>query len=212
MPSSQESKIPRREMLARTVPLLVSGPIALADSPHMLGRCVIAQAGRRVDAVNSAIARFPSANVPVVRERIKNELLQEKPLALVSSAACGTDLLALDLAGDLKIERFVLLPSKPEVFRASSVTDRPGDWGSLFDRIIKEAHVAVFTLPEGQAGYLETNIRLLDKAQALAQKNKVPAKAMVVWDQKSRGPDDVTGHFLAQARQRRWPIVEISTL
>lgn len=110
----------------RTIPLLLSDPIALADSPHKLGRCVIAQAGRRVDAANSTTARFPAANVSAVRERIKTKLLQEKPLALVSSAACGTDLLALDLAGELSIERYVLLPAKPEVFRSSSVTDRLG--------------------------------------------------------------------------------------
>ena len=70
----------------------------------------------------------------------------------------------------------------------------------------------MLTLPEGQAGYLETNLRLLDKAQALAGKHQATAKALVVWDQKSQGAEDVTGHFLAQVQQRHWPVMEISTL
>jgi hypothetical protein len=189
------------------------GQMVLADSTQITaGQPIIAQAGRRVDEVNSETARFPSTNVRIVRERIKASFVKEKPLALVSSAACGTDLLALDIAGELGIERFVLLPTAPEVFRASSVTDRPGDWGLLFDRVIRGAHVEVLTLPEGQAGYLETNVRLLDRTQALATKCRATAEAMVVWDQKSRGTDDMTGHFLAQARQRNLPVIEISTL
>jgi hypothetical protein len=35
---------------------------------------------------------------------------------------------------------------------------------------------------------------------------------LVIWNKKSRGPDDVTGHFLEQARLRKMTVVEISTL
>ena len=121
-------------------------------------KSVIVQAGRRVDAPNAETARFPSTNVNVVKERIKSRFVEYNPVALVTSAACGTDLLALDIAEQTKAERFVLLPSSPAVFRSSSVTDRPGNWGELYDRILKKAHVEVLTLPEGQEGYLETKI------------------------------------------------------
>jgi len=173
---------------------------------------VLVQAGRRVDAPDAAAVRFPSSNVDVVRQRIRKCFGESKPDFLVTAAACGTDLLALEVAGQLSIKRVVLLPSEPAVFRGSSVVDRPGDWGEMFDRLVQEVKVEVLNVPEGQTGYLETNLRLLDRAQTLASSNNTVARALVVWDKKSRGPDDVTGHFLAQARLRKMQVVEISTL
>jgi hypothetical protein len=202
-------KMSRRKVLTRTGGLLLVPEIVLADAVR---KSVIAQAGRRVDAPEAQTARFPAANVNLVKERIKTEFLENEPVGLVTSAACGTDLLALETAEQMNVERFILLPSKPAAFRASSVVDRPGDWGDLFDRMIKTSHVEVLTLPEGQQGYLETNLRLLDKGQSLAKTRNVETRAMVVWNKQSRGPDDVTGHFLEQARLRHSPIIEISTL
>jgi hypothetical protein len=147
-----------------------------------------------------------------VRQRIRAYFGESKPDFLVTSAACGTDLLALDVAGQLNIKRVALLPSEPAVFRTSSVVDRPGDWGEMFDRVVKEVNVEILDVPEGQTGYLETNVRLLERAQTLASSNNTVARALIVWDKKLRGPDDVTGHFLAQARLRRMPVTEISTL
>jgi hypothetical protein len=184
----------------------------LAVTERKADRSVIVQAGRRVDATNAETVCFPVANVNRVKDRIKAELVENNPLALVSSAACGTDLLALEVAEQIKVDRFILLPSQPAAFRASSVSDRPGNWGDLFDRLMKTSHVEVLTLPEGQQGYLETNLKLLDKAQSMVKKRHVELKAMVAWNQESKGPDDVTAHFLEQARLRYLPIIDISTL
>jgi hypothetical protein len=82
----------------------------------------------------------------------------------------------------------------------------------MFDRVVKEVNVEVLDVPEGQTGYLDTNVRLLERAQTLASSNSTVARALVVGDKKLRGPDYVTGHFLAQARLHRMPVVEISTL
>jgi hypothetical protein len=92
------------------------------------------------------------------------------------------------------------------------VTDRPGDWGDVYDRVLKTSRVKVLRLPEGQQGYLETNLKLLDRGQVLGRKYSTSTEALVVWDKKTRGPDDVTGHFLAQAKLRRIPVIEITTL
>src|SRR5690349_14846625 len=98
---------------------------------------ILAQAGRRIDAPNASIARFPAANIELVRGRIRKYFEAAKPDFLVSSAACGTDLLCLEVAGELKINRVVLLPTDPKIFRNSSVVDRPGNWGEMFDRLLK---------------------------------------------------------------------------
>ena len=173
---------------------------------------VIVEAGRRVDAAAAETVRFPSSNVPKVRRKIEELLLGLKPMATVSAAACGADLLLLDVADGMGVPRYILLPSGPEEFRQSSVTDRPGNWGELYTKALRSSHLEVLKLPEGQEGYLETNLKLLDRAQTLANHERTTVRALVVWNLVSRGPDDVTEHFLEQANHRRIPITEISTL
>ena len=94
----------------------------------------------------------------------------------------------------------------------SSVTDRPGNWGELYSKVLRTSKVEVLKLPGGQEGYFETNLKLLDRGEMLAKQEHTSVNALVVWNQESRGPDDVTAHFLDQAKLRRMPILEISTL
>jgi len=108
----------------------------------------------------------------------------------------------------MHIPRYVLLPAQPEQFRKTSVTDRPGDWGTLYDKVLKTAKIEVLNVPDNQEGYLETNLKLLDKAEALAREYHTSTKALVIRNETLRGPDDVTGHFLTQARLRKMPVPE----
>jgi hypothetical protein len=170
---------------------------------------VVVAAGRRVDAPDAATPRFPAQNVERVRDQVREYLRQQRPSAIVCSAACGADLILLQAAQDLP--RYVLLPSSPEEFRESSVTDRPGNWGAIYDEVLQGAQVEILQLPSGQEGYLAINDRLLDKAQALASDLGTSVATLVIWNQESRGDDDVTEHFLREAGQRNFPIREIST-
>lgn len=201
----------RRDFLSGMAGLILSEAVLQAAEKGSHGP-VIVEAGRRVDAPDATAARFPSKNVPEVRKKIKHFLKREKPSAIVCSGACGADLLLLNAGGDMHISRYILLPSEPEEFRKSSVTDRPGDWGDLYTKALQTSKVEVLKLPEGQEGYLETNVKLLDKAQAVAAEQKTTVQVLVIWNMQSRGPDDVTNHFLEQAKLRKIPVVEISTL
>lgn len=191
---------------------LVGKALLMGDNEKTSSGRVLIAAGRRVDAADATVPRFPASEVAEVRRKIQKLFSQYKPRAVVCSAACGADLIVLDVAGSRHLERFVLLPSEPEEFRRTSVTDRPGNWGHLYDQVLKTSTVEVLKLPEGQQGYLETNLRLLDRGQALAGKYSTSTEALVVWDKKTRGPDDVTGHFLEQAKLRKIPVTEIATL
>jgi hypothetical protein len=173
---------------------------------------VIVSAGRRVDAPDAQTPRFPPGNVNEVRQRIVTFFAKESPSAVVCSAACGTDLLVLEVARQARVMREVLLGAEPAVFRKESVTDRPGDWGEMFDEVMRSAKVEVLKLPSGQEGYLQTNLDLLDRAEALAKKFEASVKALIIWNGQSRGSDDVTGHFLEQAKRRGIPVTQISTL
>lgn len=77
---------------------------------------------------------------------------------------------------------------------------------------MKTATVEVLKVPEGQEGYLETNLKLLERAGAVAKEDGTSVVALVIWNEQSRGPDDVTDHFLQQAKARKVPVTEISTL
>jgi hypothetical protein len=173
---------------------------------------VVVAAGRRVDAPDAQTARFPPSNVDAVRQKIGAFFAHEKPSALVSSGACGADLLALQVAGERHMKRYMVLGADVAEFRKSSVTDRPGNWGNLFDQAIKASKVEVLKVPDGQEGYLETNLKLLDRAQAVAKQAETTVVALVIWNEQSRGSDDVTDHFLQQAKQRNIPVTQISTL
>lgn len=184
---------------------------------------IIALAGRRVDAAGAATARFPPGNVETVRERIRQALQQHRGTGLVASAACGADLLALDEAGKLGMRRRIVLPFPRADFRAGSVTDRPGDWGPLFDRICDEVEAAgdlvvLDASGDPDAAYGLATTRILDEAQRLAAAGPDAqgvgggVTAIAVWDLIPRGPDDLTVAFANDAVKRWIPVVNISTL
>src|SRR5262245_52110419 len=68
-------------------------------------RMVVALAGRRIDAPRAAMPRFPLERRSAVRRRIRVQLELLGADVLVSSAACGADLLAQDIAGKLGLRR-----------------------------------------------------------------------------------------------------------
>ena len=175
---------------------------------------VIALAGRRIDAADAAEPRFPLRNVPVVSDRIRTMLTECRGTDLVCSAACGADLLALEAAGDLGMRRRVVLPSGPSRFRDTSVTDRPGDWGDRYDRIIQalEPRGDVVVNPQSDSDYLATNLRILDEAEALAATAGGPVVSVVVWNGGSRGSEDVTEAFATESRRRGHEVREVSTI
>jgi hypothetical protein len=178
---------------------------------------IIALAGRRIDAPGADTSRFPLANVATVRARIRSLLVECQAHAVVCSAACGADLLALEAAGELGLRWRVVLPFARDSFRETSVVDRPGDWGALFDQILDAVELGgdlvVLGYTEGdEAAYPATNRVILEQAGALAEPLRQPIGAVVVWDGAARGADDVTAAFLQEAQHRGLPVWQIPTL
>lgn len=177
---------------------------------------IIVLAGRRIDAVDVAQPRFPLANIEQVRERLHALFVERGAEVLVCSAACGSDLLALDIAGELGMRRRIVLPFEPERFRRVSVTDRPGDWGRLFDRVLDEVglpNVLILTgTGENDELFHETNAVMLDEALALADQeytNRVLAVA--VWEGEAREENDFTASFIQLARAHSIEVVGVLT-
>lgn len=182
-----------------------------------LENVTVALAGRRVDPTGSDAGSFPLQNIDRVSEELRTVFETLRPATLISSAACGSDLLALDEAGRLGIRRRVILPFEPERFLKTSVEDRPGDWGSLYNRIIKEVCSSgdLVDLKFGvdqDDDYRLTNLAILDEALEVARASAGKVIAVLVWDGQSRGPGDLTENFRVEAQKRGFPVVDVSTI
>ena len=112
----------------------------------------------------------------------------------------------------------MILPFDTATFRRQSVVDRPGDWGPLFDRIVSEIERAGDLILLGLSGpnksaYEETNRAILSEGEALSARMDARARvAVIVWDGKPRGPDDLAHQFREEAVGRGWETREVSTL
>ena len=184
---------------------------------------IITLSGRRIDAPDATNARFPLEKRALVQKRLVALFKEQQATALVASAACGADLLALEIAGQAGIRRRIILPLAPAHFRATSVIDRPGEWGALYDWIIAEVQQAndlvLLNAQEGNdALYLYTNRVILDEAQKLAQTEAAGRSsvsqllAVIVWEGRDRGKDDITLDFANEARARAIPVMEVLTV
>jgi len=180
---------------------------------------VVALAGRRISAPGSNPLRFPVENVSKVRERLEKFFASTRPEILVSSGACGADLLALEVAGSMGILRSIVLPFEPPRFKTLSVIDRPGDWGPLFDKICKEVEreekIQVQNYAENDdSKYFEISVDILQRAEKLSEKydSSKNIVAVIVWDGEAKTRDDATLDFKIKAAAQNCEIVEISTL
>ena len=182
---------------------------------------IVALAGRRIDAEDTPSPRFPTENIERIKEKIGLLFIEKKPDWLISSGACGADLIALDVAGELQINRKMILPFKAETFRSTSVTDRPGDWGMLFDRIYdelkKENNVIDLGYDKDEEDiYEKANFDILNEADKMHNESSgtETAKkiAIVIWEGKPKDSGDTTDHFRQEALKRGYEIREINSL
>lgn len=182
-----------------------------------MSRPVIALAGRRPDAPDAHSSAFAIDDVPIVAARLDELLKELDPIGLVASAACGADLLALQIAGELRIRRRVVLPFDAARFRASSVTDRPdARWGPLYDKVLAEVGasndlVTLSVARNANAAYAAANEAILDQAQALANADGNLIAALVWEGERPPGDADVTRDFATSAVRRGFALRVVST-
>lgn len=178
---------------------------------------IIALAGRRIDEENADNRRFPLSAAPSVKEKLKKFFLESNVTDLISSGACGADLLAQEVASELGITRTMVLPFPSDLFRKLSVTDRPGEWGKMYDKLILElAHsnrLIILNYKEGDDEvYRKTNVEILNHAEKLSRLQKNEAMALIIWEGKPKDKDDTTVDFKQKATKRSLQIKEIITL
>ena len=172
---------------------------------------VVALAGRRIDPEDAAEPRFPQRNVERVRTAVREVLSELGATALVCSAACGADLIALSEAAALTLRRKVILPASREKFRLTSVVDRPGNWAPLYDRILDDAERAGDLWILDGITWTGVNSKILEAAGEIGQASEMDVVAVTVWDGRSQGDGDATADFAARARSRGLRVMTVRT-
>lgn len=184
---------------------------------------VVAVAGRRIDPEPAEARRFPFEQVPRV-ERELHRLFEEIGVSiLVTSAACGADLLALKVANEISIPARIILPFSVVRFKETSVLDRPnpGYWGELFDNAIAAARakgevIELAGIPGSDGAYSAANKAMIKDAISLASSEASGAHqrpvAVIIWEGKTRAGSDATDEFRQSAEAAGLDIRTIATI
>jgi hypothetical protein len=186
---------------------------------------VVALGGRRIDPEPTPTPRFPFDQVDRVGMEIADRLRRIDAVALVCSAACGADLIALETAQGMGLRTRIILPFSAARFRETSVVDRPHPefWGNIFDRVASVARthgdLVELDIAEGGDAYSSANAIVIDEARKLACVNdhggssgSLSLIALVVWEGVSRGADDNTNKFVELAQHSGFRIEQVLTL
>lgn len=177
---------------------------------------VAALAGRRLDKTGTMPARFPSSSIANVRKQIEAVLVSERIDLLVSSAASGADLIALELAANLEIRCRVILPFESTRFRETSVVDRSSDWGPIYDEVIARVSLTndLVILPStglsDEGSYACVTEAIIDEAKRAAMPEL--AYAVLVWDGQPRGANDFAEQFFKLAYREGMKLRVVLTL
>jgi hypothetical protein len=178
---------------------------------------IVALAGRRIDEDGASYQRFPLQAVPRVQTKIRKFFTDHGVTHVVSSGACGTDLLAQEIASELGIERTVILPCDAAAFRKTSVIDRPGEWGVKYDRLLKELDASHLIdlgySPGDNVAYEKTNLKILSTSEGLSRfPDKHDVVILIVWEGKPKNDADLTYDLKKQALKNGLRTEEINTL
>lgn len=152
---------------------------------------IVVFTGNMIDQPGRATARFPAQLEAAVREVLRARLAAIAPAAVYGSAACGADLLCLELARELGIETHVVLPFPPGEFRRVSVDIVAGQWGERFERVLAAADsvtVASDHHARGSAATFEyANLLLTGMGRLRAQVLDTAMRGLAVWDRRALG-------------------------
>jgi Adenylate and Guanylate cyclase catalytic domain/MAP3K TRAFs-binding domain len=147
---------------------------------------VLVFTGNMIDQPGRTSPRFPTALESTVRAAMRERLASLSPLAVYASAACGADILCLELAREMGSETHVVLPFPPEEFRRASVDIAGDNWGPRFDTALAAADSVTITSDHRASGSAATfeyaNLVLTGMGQLRSQALDTTLRALAVWD------------------------------
>ena len=166
---------------------------------------IVVFAGHMIDDARRAVPRFPASLEAAVRRELQTRLPALAPAAVYASAACGADLLCLEIARELGAETHVVLPFPAADFRRVSVDFASASWGERFERALAAASSVTVTSDHYASGSAATfeyaNLVLTGGARLRAQQLDTSLEALAVCDLEADPRRGGTAWTLGQWRQ-----------
>jgi class 3 adenylate cyclase len=149
-----------------------------------------------IDAPGRCEPRFPLHMADDVRREIRSKIEVLRPAAAYGSAACGADILCLEVVEELGGELHIVLPFPADQFRSESVEFcRQGNWGERFQRLLESAREVLVISekppPSGVSTFEYANLVMTGLARLRSQVLDTKLHGLAVWDGSSTG--DVGG-------------------
>ncbi|MFO1406223.1 MAG: tetratricopeptide repeat-containing protein [Steroidobacteraceae bacterium] len=167
---------------------------------------VLVLTGNMIDLPGRDVPRFPPELEPVVRRLLRERFSALRPLAVYGSAACGADILGLEVAHELGAEIHVVLPFPPSEFREASVEIVAGDWGERFDRLLGLAATVTVTSDHRASGSTATfeygNLVMTGLARLRAEVLDTTLIGFAVWDPVANGLPGGAASMVGAWRER----------
>ena len=152
---------------------------------------VLVFTGHMIDEPGREAPRFPPGLEAATRDALRERLARLSPMAAYGSAACGADILCLEVARELGAETHVVLPFPPAEFCRASVDFALGDWGERFERALAAAHsvtIASDHRARGSAATFEyANLILTGMGRLRARMLDTALTAIAVWNPEAAG-------------------------
>jgi hypothetical protein len=183
--------------------LLRHTPGAPADIANALAIApIVAFAGHMIDAESRASPRFPASLEPALQTEIGARLAAIAPAAVYASAACGADLICLEIARAMGAETHIVLPFPADEFRRVSVDYAGARWSERFDRALAASTSVTVTSDHYASGSAATfeyaNLVLTGAARLRAQQLDTSLKALAACDLEDNPRQGGTAWTLAQ--------------
>ena len=134
------------QLLARVLPQATDALRQLA-APD-----IVAFAGHMIDAPDRALPRFPAVLGPAVRAAVREHVARLNTPIVYTSAACGADLIFIEVALEAGAEVNVVLPFDRGDFVRTSVAVGGGDWAERFDAALARAARVIMATDEHYLG------------------------------------------------------------
>jgi class 3 adenylate cyclase len=186
--------------------------VDLIDALRVPG--VVAYSGHMIDRPDRRSPRFPASLESSVRIALRARLEALAPFAVYGSAACGTDLLCVEIARELGCETHIVLPFPPAEFKLASVDFAGGGWSARFDDALAKADSVTVTSDHYARGSVATfeyaNLVLTGMAALRAATLDAPLHGLAVRDPADTRDVGGTSSIVALWNARGIPVDEIA--
>ena len=161
----------------------------------MKGRCVVAFAGHMIDRPDRPSPRFPAWAEPAVQSTIRESITRLCPAVVVSSAACGGDIIFAEEALRQEIPLYVVLPFKDRrSFIHHSLAYAGESWVRRFRKVCKRAEQVYFVKPgpyENEGDFVDNQHAVIFFALGFAASAEMRLTCLILYDDTQ--PEDGIG-------------------